>query len=121
MSLVFIHNRLSITILLYVIILCIWGFLRYVRKNNVGGSYSGALVIAELLILGQGAFGIFLYLIGLQPERGGMHILYGIVGALGIPAVYVFTKGRNDRKTLLVYAATLFFVAVIVIRSMATG
>ena len=121
MSLVIIHNRLSISILLYVIILCCWGFWSYVRKSGVSGNYWGALIIAELLILGQGALGATLFLVGLSPERGGMHILYGIVGALGIPAVYTFTKGRNDRQALLVYAAVMFFIAVIFIRSIATG
>jgi len=121
MSLAFVHNRLAISILLYAIILCVWGFWMYIRKKDVSGSYFGALIIAELLILGQAALGTSLYVIGLQAERGGMHILYGVVGALGIPAVFAITKGRNDRKTLLVYSAVLLFSAVIFIRSMATG
>lgn len=121
MNIVIIHNRLSITILLYVIIVCLWGFWRYIRKASINGNYWGVLTIAEILILLQGVLGIVLYFIGLQPARGGMHVLYGIVGALGIPAVYAFTKGRNDRKIILIYAAVLFFNAVIFIRSMATG
>lgn len=121
MSLIFIHNRLSISILLYVIILSCWGLWNYVRKSGVSGNYWGALITAELLILGQGALGTFLFISGFQPGRGGMHVLYGIVGALGIPAVYTITKRRNDRKSLLVYAAVMFFTAVIFIRSMATG
>ena len=121
MSLVFVHSRLAISILLYVIILCVWGFWMYIRKNDVSGSFWGALIIAELLILVQGSLGIVLIVNGLKPERGGMHILYGIVGAIGIPAVYSITKGRNNRKALLVYTAVLLFTAVIFIRSMATG
>lgn len=121
MSLIFIHNRLSTSILLYVIILFCWGFWRYIRKNGVNSSYWGALIIAEILILGQGALGITLYLIGLQPERGGMHVLYGIVGSLGIPAVLLISKGRNDRQTMLVYTTVLLLIAVIFIRSIVTG
>ena len=121
MSLIFIHNRLSLSILLYVIILFCWGFWGYIRKNGVKSSYRGAMMIAEILILGQGALGITLYLMGLQPDRGGMHVLYGIVGSLGIPAMLIFTKGRNDRQTLLVYAAVLLLIAVIFVRSIVTG
>ena len=121
MSLVFIHNRLSLSILLYVIILFCWGFWAYIRKNGVNSSYWGALIIAEILILGQGALGITLYLMGSQPERGWMHVLYGIFGSLGIPAGLLITKGRNDRQTLLVYVAVLILIAVIFIRSIVTG
>jgi hypothetical protein len=104
-----------------VIILFSWGFWGFIRKNGVSSSYWGALIIAEILILGQGALGTILYFIGLQPERGGMHVLYGIVGSLGIPAVLIFTKGRNDRQTLFVYTAVLLLIAVIFIRSIVTG
>ena len=121
MSLIFIHNRLSLSILLYVIILFCWGFWGYIRKNDVQSSYWGAIIVAEILILGQGALGTILYFMGLQPERGGMHVLYGVVGALGIPAILIITKGRNDRQTLLAYAAVLFLIFVIFIRSIVTG
>ena len=121
MSLIFIHNRLSLSILLYVIILCCWGFWGFIRKKEVGSNYWGAMIIAEILILGQGALGLTLYLIGFQPERGAMHVLYGIIGTLSLPAAYIITKGRNDRNTLLVYAAVLFLTGVIFIRSIVTG
>ncbi len=121
MNIVIIHSRLSLTILLYVIILCLWGFWRYLRKKSLNGNYWGALAIAEFLILFQGALGIVLYLVGIQPERGGMHILYGIVGALCIPFAYALTKGRNDRLVMLIYSALLFLNSIIFIRSMATG
>ena len=109
MNLVILHNRLSITILLYLIILFIWGIWRYLRHEGVSGNYWGALVISEILILIQGLFGLILYISGLKPESGGIHILYGIIGALGIPAVYIFTKGRNEPMVILIYSIVLFF------------
>ena len=121
MSPAIIHARLANTALLYFGILFIWGLWQYFRKEQLSSSYWGALVIAEILVLVQGALGIFLYVIGLQASRGGMHILYGIVAALGIPAVYVFTKGRNDRNVVLIYASVTFLCAILFLRSMATG
>jgi hypothetical protein len=121
MSPAIIHARLANTALLYFGILFIWGLWQFFRKEELSSSYWGALVIGEILLLVQGALGIFLYTIGLQASRGGMHILYGVVGILGIPAVYVFTKGRNDRSVVLIYAAITFFCAIIFLRSMATG
>ncbi len=121
MSPVVIHARLANTALLYFTILAIWGLWQYFRKQPLSSSYRGALMIAEILILAQGTLGIILYAIGLQASRGSMHILYGIVGALGIPAVYVFTKGKDDRNVVLVYAAVTFLCAILFLRSMATG
>jgi hypothetical protein len=118
---IIIHSRLSISIVLYVIILFVWGLWLYFRRGNMDGSYMGALVIAEILILTQGALGGILYFNGLLPSRGGMHILYGIVGALSLPAVYTFTKGRNDRMAVLIYTAVLLFSIGIFIRSISTG
>jgi heme A synthase len=121
MNLAMIHGRIANSVLLYVIILCLWGFWRAIRKENLSSSYWGSLVIGEILILLQGALGFYMFVIGLEPDRGGMHILYGIVGALGIPAVYVFTKGNNDRRTMIIYAAIMLFNAGIFLRSIATG
>ena len=121
MSPAIIHARLANTALLYFAILTIWGLWQFFRKQPLSSSYRGALVIAEILVLLQGALGIFLYTIGLQASRGSMHILYGIVGALGIPAVYVFTKGKNDNRVVLVYAAVTFLCAILFLRSAATG
>ena len=121
MSFAIIHSRLANTALLYFAIIAIWGFWQYFRKQPFSSSYWGALVIAEVLILAQGALGVFLYIFGLQASRGGMHILYGIVSALGIPAVYVFTKGKTDRNTLLVYSSVALLCAILFLRSAATG
>lgn len=121
MSLVMIHDRLANTVLLYIAILALWALWRFVRRQGVDSSYWGALVIAEILILMQGALGIILLLGGANPARGGVHILYGIVSALSIPAVYVFTKGRDERRDILIYGAVLLFNSGIALRAIATG
>jgi len=116
-----IHHGLANTVLLYVLVLALWGFLRYFRKQGVDSSFWGALVIAEILILVQGGVGVILWIMSLRPERGAIHILYGIVSALSLPAVYVFTKGQDDRRDMLVYAAVLLFLVAIALRAIATG
>ncbi|MBN1665985.1 MAG: hypothetical protein JW862_02820 [Anaerolineales bacterium] len=115
------HNRLSNTILLYVFFLALWGFFRFFRKQGVDSNYWGALVIAEVVILVQGVIGIILWASNLRPGGEAMHILYGVVGALGIPAVYAFTRGRDERREVLIYAAVLLFLSGVFLRSWATG
>jgi hypothetical protein len=119
--LAFIHERLANTVLLYSLILSIWGFLRFFRKQGLDSSFWGALVIAEVLILLQGALGVSLWFIGARPERGFVHILYGVISALCIPGVYIFTKGSDQRRDMLVYGAVLLFLVGISIRAITTG
>ena len=116
-----IHSRLSNTVLLYCLVLAFWGLWRFFRKEGVGSSFWGAVVIAEVLVLLQGGLGITLWATGLRPERGAIHILYGVVSVLSLPAVYVYTKGRDERREMLVYAVVLLFMVGISIRAITTG
>jgi len=121
MSLPMIHGRLANTVILYCLALSLWAFWRFFRKQGVDSSYWGALVIGEILILVQGAIGAYMWLINaLRPERG-IHILYGVVTALTIPAVYAFTRGRSDRRDMLIYATSMLFLFGISLRALTTG
>lgn len=120
MSLADFHGRLANTSLLFIAILAAWGLWRTIRKEGVGSSYWGALVIGELLILVQGGLGAYLWLVGARPDRS-IHILYGIVSALLIPGVYAFTKGSQDNRTMMFYAFALLFLFGILLRSVGTA
>jgi len=115
------HGRLANTVVMYAILMALWGFWRYFRKQGMDSSYWGAVVIAEVLILIQGAVGVFMRISGILPARGWFHILYGIVAAISLPAVYMFTKGRDERRDMLIYAAIFLFLTGIALRAMATG
>jgi hypothetical protein len=115
-----IHGQLSTTVILYTVIVGIWGIFEFARKNGVSGSYWGALVIAELLILIQGLLGGYLWFEGLRPGRG-IHVLYGAVTALGIPAIYVFTRGREGRAENLAYGSATLIVALLAFRAVVTA
>lgn len=121
MTLTNVHDRLSVTIVLYAFILAIWGLWRYFRKQGLDGNFWGALAINEILILVQGGLGIFLWLSDLRPERGFMHILYGIVTALTIPATYAFTRGRDTRREMLVYGLVMIALVGLAGRAIVTG
>ena len=101
--------------------MAIWGFWRYYRKQGLGSSFMGALAINEILILVQGVLGIILWASALRPERGFMHILYGAITALTIPATYAFTRGRDTRREMLVYALVLIALVGLAGRAIVTG
>ena len=116
-----IHSRLANSVLIYCLVLGAWGLWRFFRKQGVNSNFWGAAVIAEILVLVQGGLGVALWAMSLRPGRGAIHILYGVVSALSLPAVYVYTRGRDERREMLIYAVVLLFMVGIAIRAMATG
>lgn len=121
MTLVDIHARLANTALFYAIIMALWGILRFLRKEGVGGSYWGALVIAEILFLIQAALGVTLWLSGSDIGGQGIHILYGVISVLVLPGIFTFTRGDDVRRAMLVYGVGFLFLVGILIRAIATG
>jgi hypothetical protein len=120
MSIAEVHARLANTALLYFLILAGWGYWRFFRRQGVSSSYWGALFIAEILILIQGGLGGYLWLIGLRPGRG-IHILYGVVAAMAIPAAYTYTRGRTERPEALIYGTTMLITVGLILRAVATA
>lgn len=120
--LVGIHAGLANTALYYTIALAVWGLWRYFRRQGVDSSYWAALVIAEVLYLAQGVLGAVLFFSGIG-DLGGqfMHILYGVVAVLVVPALFMYTRGDETRRVMLVYGVGLLFQMGILLRSMATS
>jgi hypothetical protein len=117
-----IHGGLANTALYYTIAMAVWGLYRYFRHQGVDGSYWAALVIAEVLYLIQGALGAFLFFSGIgQLEGGFMHILYGVVAVLVVPALFMYTRGDQTRRVMLIYGVGFLFMVGILLRSMATS
>jgi hypothetical protein len=117
-----IHGGLANTALYYTLVMAAWGLWRFFRRQGVDSSYWAALVIAEILYLVQGALGAFLFFSG-TGHLGNpfMHILYGVVAALTAPALFMFTRGDETRRVMLVYGVGFLFLTGILLRSMATS
>jgi hypothetical protein len=118
MSIFEIHGRLGNTALLYTAVLAVWALWRYFRRQGMDSSYWGALAIAEVLLLVKGALGGYIYLSGIAHlERSFMHLLYGVVSLLVIPAVFAFTRGDDRRRVMLIYGVALLFLVGVILRA----
>jgi hypothetical protein len=51
----------------------------------------------------------------------GVHILYGIVAVISLPAYYAISKGRDDKYAALAYGLLCLFLAAIGMRASVTG
>jgi hypothetical protein len=52
---------------------------------------------------------------------GYVHWLYGFVLVLAAPIVYAYTKGRQDRPEMLLYAVAYIIMLALVLRATVTG
>ncbi len=114
-----VHDRLANVALIYFAALAVWGTWRFLRKQGISPAFWGATVIAELILALQGVLGITLWLNGVPPAP--IHIMYGAVGLMALPAVYMYTKRRTDRPEMLMYAVVALITVGLIIRAMSTA
>jgi len=117
---VHLHEGLGSTSLYYFLILSVWGYVRFFRKQGIDSAYWGMLVIAEVLILLECVLGAYLWLGGYRPMRS-IHVLYGLILPLMIPAAYLYTKGRSTRSEILIYSTATIITVGLIIRAIYTA
>lgn len=120
-TLLLLHARLLITILLFFGALTLWGFFAYLRGQPISGGYFGALAIGELLMLAEFILGVILLIVGRHPFREAIHILYGVVAIITLPGAFAYTRGRDSRFEYLIYAVVCLFLCGIALRGLETG
>ena len=121
MSIIDIHDGLSRSILIYCALMAIWGMWRFFRGQGLSGGYLGAVLIAEVLLVVQGVIGVILWFGAGTYQPYYVHWIYGIVLVLGTPLVYTYTKGRQDRPEMLLYAVAYVIMIALVLRAMVTA
>lgn len=114
------HQGFARVVLIYSLILALWGLLLYVRRSGPSGGYLGALILAEGIAALQGIIGLVLVVQGHRPADP-LHYLYGVVAVLTLPAAYLFSSGGTDRRDSLVFGLAALFLVGIAIRGIATG
>ena len=113
MALTQIHAGLANTAVMFVAVLGIWALFLRITNRPLDASWMGAAVVGEIVLVAQGVIGGLLYLQGLDATlaRPYMHILYGAVAVVTLPAAYGYFGGiENDKVTTLAMAATCFFL-----------
>jgi hypothetical protein len=114
------HARISISVVLFAFAMGAWAAWNFFRASGVSGSYLGAVMVGELLVLAQGAVGAVMLLFGGRPGDL-IHLLYGVLVALMWPLTYAYTQGRTERRESGIYALVAFFIFGLAIRAIMTG
>ena len=121
MGLVQVHVSLAIAVMLFNTILGVWGFIKFFRGHGMDGNFFGAVALSPILGLVQLAMGLVLVGMGLGVNVRFVHYIYGALVIISVPSVFAFTRGRDDRGAVLIYAAVLLLTAAFGLRAYMTG
>ncbi len=112
-----IHAGLANTASLFVAILAIWALLLAIRSRPLDGGWLGAAVIGELLLVAQFSLGWVLWFqgYGAALPRAWIHILYGAVAVITLPAAYTYFSNikENRVQTLAMFAVCAFLWGIV--------
>lgn len=114
------HDRLSVTVMLFMAAVGAWGIFAYLRGQSISGSYAGALAIGEALVVVQVGAGVTMLATGARPPST-THYLYGITAILVLPFAWSYLRARNQRQALLIYSLVALFIFGLAVRGMITG
>jgi hypothetical protein len=114
------HDRLSITMMLFMAAVGGWGIFSYLRGHSMSGSYAGALAIGEALVLTQAGAGAAMVATGARPTTA-THYLYGLTAVLVLPFAWSYLRARNQRQALLIYSLVALFIFGLAARGIITG
>lgn len=121
MSIAEIHTRLADSATIFIAVLGVWALFLRLRSRPLDGNWFGAAMIGELLLVAQALLGVYLYWgmgVGATLPRPFMHILYGIVSIITLPAAQSYFGQLEDEKVkALAMAAVCFFLWGIVLRA----
>ncbi len=112
-----IHAGLANTASLFVAILAIWALLLAIRSRPLDGGWLGAAMIGELLLVAQFSLGWVLWFqgYGAALPRAWIHILYGAVAVITLPAAYTYFSNikENRVQTLAMFAVCAFLWGIV--------
>jgi heme A synthase len=120
-TIVTIHTRLGNTEFYYAAIMTVWAIYRIIRKKGVDSNYWGALVIAEGLVVLQALLGIYLYFFSGMQLADKLHIVYGVLSLLVLPAAFAFSRGNQERRDMIIYGGTMLLLALVAMRALQTA
>ena len=120
MSLVVIHRGLANASTLFMAALAIWAFVLWLRSRALDSNWFGAAVIGEILVIAQFLVGWLLWFQGMGADlpRPWIHILYGMVAVITLPAGYTyFNNIKNPRVQTLAMTFICAFLWGIILRA----
>jgi hypothetical protein len=114
------HGRTATALVLYYSAVGLWGLFLGVRNSGPTPGFRGAIAIAVIASVVQGAIGFVLFFFG-HPPREVLHILYGFALALAMPLAASLVRDRAPRGQSVALGLAALFTAGLAIRGIITA
>ncbi|MGH2444200.1 MAG: hypothetical protein ACRDFX_13675 [Chloroflexota bacterium] len=114
------HSGFFTVVVIYAVLMALWGLLLFLRGSNPSGGYLGSLILAEGVTVVQGIIGLVLLITGHRPHDS-LHYLYGVLAVLVIPSAYFLSAGGRERRDSLYFALAALFLVIIAVRASTTA
>ncbi len=119
-ALAFLHGYGARVLLIWSIVLAVWGTVQYFRNRPLSGGFrSGFLIVAGLTAV-QGLIGLANFAFGLHP-RELLHVVYGIFAVVFLPGAYLYSRSGSQRREAVVLAGASWIVSIAFFRGIATA
>jgi hypothetical protein len=116
----FAHRFGATVLIIYAVVLGLWGVYLYFRKEAVTGGFRSSFLIMAGVTALQGLAGLGVLLLGSRPHEI-LHVVYGAFAVLFLPGAYLYGQGGTKRREAVVLAGACWIVAIAYFRGFATG
>jgi hypothetical protein len=114
------HRQVAWALVYYYAAVGFWGLYLGVRSADPSPAFRGAIVIAVVASILQGALGL-LVLVFSGPPRELLHILYGFAVVLAMPLAASLVRDRAPRGQSIALGFAALFTAGLAIRGIITA
>ena len=114
------HGRAATALVLYYTAVGIWGLFLGIRNSGPTPGFRGAIAIAVIASVVQGALG-FLVFAYVRPPNDLLHVLYGFALALAMPLAASVVRDRAPRGQSVALGFAALFTAGLAIRGIITA
>jgi hypothetical protein len=116
----FLHGIGARALIVFAVVLGIWGTYLYFRNRPVSGGFRSSYLIMAGLTAVQGLLGLGAFAFGLRPAEI-LHLVYGIFAVLFLPGAYLYAHGGSSRRETVILAGAAWVVSIAFFRGIATG
>jgi hypothetical protein len=115
-----VHSLGARVLLLFAVVLGIWGTYQYFRKAAISAGFRSSYLILAGVTGVQGLFGLAALATGGHPTTL-LHFVYGVFAVLFLPGAYFWAHGGNPRREAVILAGAAWVVSIAFFRGIATG
>src|SRR2546430_17265317 len=119
-ALIFLHGYGARVLLVFALLLGLWGTYHYFRNEPVSGGFRSTYLIMTATTPLQGLLGVSTLLLAGQPTAGLLHMVYGIFATLFPPGPDLYPRPPTPPRETLVPARAPRAAAIPVSRGVAT-